>query len=273
MRARVLLAPAVLLSLALAGCTGADVGPGSPPAQDAVAAPPDANTAGTVGASAEEGLDVGNSRPVVSYDGLMVRRRVVIAVNSEIDADLAGLRAKLEAAAAPRGLALTDISPDVLEPAVLDEVMPELIVALPAAATLEDGRAVAGQAAGEDTVKLGAEGFHVLQTLVHDLCFTIPADDPAALAAAVETEGILSDALGSYGVTADDGKLSVSYTGPLLADNIVESVREGLARPAHTTASAVTVEPESMDGTGVDMETEPPWTAEAQRGAHTTAHG
>lgn len=273
MKAKVLLTTTALLSLALAGCTGADVSPGSPPAQDAVVAPPDANTAGTVGASAEEGLDVGNSRPVVSYDGLMVRRRVVIAVNSEIDADLAGLRAKLEAAAAPRGLALTDISPDVLEPAVLDEVMPELIVALPAAATLKDGRAVAGQAAGEDTVRLGAEGFHVLQTLVHDLCFTIPADDPAALAAAVETEGILSDALGNYGVTADDGKLSVSYTGPLLADNVVESVREGLARPAHTTASAVTVEPESTDGTGVDMETEPPWAPEAQRQAHATAHG
>jgi hypothetical protein len=273
MKAKLLLAPAVLLSVALAGCTGTEVSPNSPPAQDAAVAPQGNSTADTVGAQAEEGLDVGNSRPVVSYDGLMVRRRVVIAVNSEMDADLSGLRTKLEAAAAPRGLALADISPDVLEPAVLDEVIPELIVALPAAATLEDGRALVAQASGEDTVKLGAEGFHVLQTLVHDVRFTIPADDPAALAAAVEREGILSDALGNYRTTAANGKLSVSYTGPLLADNIVESVRDGIARPAHTMASAVVVEPESTDGTGVDMATEPPWTSEATPEAHTTAHG
>ena len=120
MKAKLLLAPAILLSLALAGCTGTEVSPNSPPAQDAAVAPQGNSTADTVGAQAEEGLDVGNSRPVVSYDGLMVRRRVVIAVNSEMDADLAGLRTKLETAAAPQGMALADISPDVLEPAVLE---------------------------------------------------------------------------------------------------------------------------------------------------------
>lgn len=274
MKPKLLLAPAVLLSLTLAGCTnGLQVSSNSPPAPDAAVSQQGNTATENVAAQAEEGQDVGNSRPVVSYDGLMVRRRVVIAVDSEMDADLAGLRTKLETAAAPQGMALADISPDVLEPAVLEHLMPELIVALPAAATLDDGRAVVIEASGADTETLGVRGFHVLQTLVHDLRFTIATTNPGPLAAAIDREGILSDALGNYRTTTANGKLSFSYTGPLLGDDIVESVRDGIARQSHSAASTVVVEPESADGTGVNMATEPPWKPKTLEEGHGLAHG
>jgi hypothetical protein len=214
----------------------------------------------------EEGQDLGNGRPEVSYDGLMVRRRVVIAVHSDINADLEGVRERLDAAAAARNIALDAISPTVLEPAVLQHVMPELIVALPAAATLDDGRDLVDRAvlegAGEETETVAAEHFHVLPVLVHDLTFTTRTANPAALSAAVDREGILSDALGNYGTSVDGGRVTFSYTGPLLGDGTVDSVRAGIARQAHVAASAVAVGPRSLTGTGVDMAAEAPWDPE-----------
>lgn len=213
----------------------------------------------------EEGQDLGNVRPQVSYDGLMVRRRVVIAVHSDINADLEGVRKKLEAAAANRKITFDAISPTVLEPAVLQHVMPELIVALPASATLDDGRDLVDQAMGEGaegTETVTAEHFHVLPVLVHDLLFTIRTADPSALSAAVDREGILSDAMGNYATSAGSGQVTFSYTGPLLGDATVESVRAGIGRQAHMAATAVAVGPRSRTGTGVDMATEPPWDPE-----------
>lgn len=274
-----LIAPAVLLSFSLGGCTGgAPTMPSAAPTLTAAsaAAPEESSAPGTadaVLAQAEEGQGLGNGRPVVSYDGLMVRRRVVIAVHSNSNADLTGIRNKLDAAAAARGTVLTGISPGVLEPAVLQHLMPELIVALPAAGTLHDGQAVVDRATGEGTEKLGAEHFHVLQALVHDLRFTIATASPAELSAAVDREGILSDAMGNYDTAIRDGVLSISYTGPLLGDRIVESVRDGIARQAHTPPSAIDVEPRSATGAGVDMSTEPPWAPEVLEEANSHAHG
>jgi hypothetical protein len=90
----------------------------------------------------------------------------------------------------------------------------------------------------------------------------VNAVNPAALSAAVDREGILSDALGNYDTTAKDGELSIGYTGPLLGDELVETVREGIARHAHVAASAIAVGPRSTAGSGVDMRTEPPWDPE-----------
>ena len=261
MNVKFLLPLAVVLSVALGGCTGQPVS-STLPATPSAAAP-----------QAEEGQDVGNSRPTVGYDGLMVRRRVVVAVHSAMDADLAGLRMKLESAAEQQGLTLADMSPDVLEPAILEHVMPEVLVALPASATLDDGRSLVTQVSGPDTERLGAEHFHVLQALIHDLRFSIPTPDPGALALAVDREGILADALGNYRTTAVNGGLDISYTGPLLGDEVVESVRSGIARQAHAAASAVTVEPASTDGAGVDMASEPPWQPETTQEAHSSSHG
>ena len=141
MKRTLLIAPAVLLAFSLAGCTGGVQA--SPTANPAPSAPASsAAAADRVLAQAEEGQDLGNGRPTVSYDGLMVRRRVVVAVHTALDADIASIRKRLDAAAAARGTALSAISPDVLEPAVLQQMVPEVIVALPPTATPDDGRII-----------------------------------------------------------------------------------------------------------------------------------
>ena len=245
--------PAAFLLLALAGCTGTPAGSGGHHSGTAVA--------GTEasGHSIEAGQDLGNGRPVVSYDGLMVRRRVVIAVHSGAEANLGGIRTKLEAGATAHSMHLDPIPPTVLEPAVLQHTMPELIVALPPEATLDNAQAVADEATADGAEALGVEHFHVLQVLVHDLQFAIRTADPAHLSAEVDREGILADYLGNYQTASGVGELSFSYTGPLLGDDVVESVRSAIARPEHSTAEAITVSPRSSEGSGVDMETEPPW--------------
>jgi hypothetical protein len=280
MRRCSLVASLVLLAVALAGCTGigdsAAPTSGGPFASAASAAASSAGAGDAVLSQVEEGQDLGNGRPEVSNDGLMVRRRVVIAVHSDTNADLETVREKLDAAAGDRSMALEPISPTVLEPAVLQHVMPELIVALPASSNLDDGRAVADavhERAEEGTQALAAEHFHVLPVLVHDLAFTIATPTPAALSAAVDREGILSDALGNYGTTVDGGLVTFSYTGPLLGDATVESVRAGIARQAHVAASAVAVGPRSLTGTGVDMAAEAPWDPEVVEEKPGHAHG
>lgn len=258
---RFLLTAPVLLSLALSGCTG---GAQAHPMANAapVATESDSVPATKVGAQPEEAHDLGNGRPAVSFDGLMVRRRVVIAVHSTLEANVDGIRKKLDTAAAARNTVLSNISPDVLEPAVLQQVVPEVIVALPATASVDDGRAIVRKATEEGTANLGVNNFYVLPVLVHDLRFSVKAVNPAGLSAAVDREGILSDALGNYDTTAKDGELSISYTGPLLGDELVETVRGGIARHAHVAASTIAVGPRSTAGTGVDMRTEPPWDPE-----------
>jgi hypothetical protein len=250
-------APAVLLSLTLGGCTGG--GPAAPAPEESGPA-----NATNVGVS-EEGHDVGNGRPEVTFDGLMVRRRVVIAVESVNDADLAGVRKDLETAAAAVGSTLAGISPDVLEPALLLRMVPELILALPATATVDQGRAIVNKAIeGKGTAKTGVENFYVLPVLVHDLRFSATTADPAALSAAVDGEGIVSDALGNYDTTVEGQQISIAYTGPLLGDEIVESVRAGIARQARVTASAIAVGPRATTGSGVDMASEPAWDEELE---------
>ena len=65
--------------------------------------------------AAEAGTDRGNGRPEVTNDGLMVRRRVVIAIHPTPGADVDSLRKELDRAAAGRQTSLSDISPAVLE--------------------------------------------------------------------------------------------------------------------------------------------------------------
>lgn len=248
-----MMAPAVLLSLALGGCTAGT---------QAAPSPPPSSAAANIGVSAEVGQDLGNGRPTVTHDGLMVRRRVVIAVHPGENADLGAIRKKLDAAAASRATPLSAIAPGVLEPALLQHIVPELMVVLPASATLEDARGLVDQASGDGADNLGVEHFHVIPVLVHDLRFSLSASNPTALSAAIDREGILTDTLGNYDTAVKAGELDISYTGPLLGDELVETVRSGIARQAHIAASGVAVSPRSGDGAGVDMAKEPPWDPE-----------
>ncbi|MFF2243589.1 hypothetical protein ACFVTM_05355 [Arthrobacter sp. NPDC058130] len=244
------LGAAALLVLALSACTGGTPSP-APASPTAGAAPSAAPV------SLETGTDVGNGRPAVSNDGLMVRRRAVIAVHPTEGAEPGAPRARLEQTAAASGIVLSDIPPDVLEPAILEHVAPELIVMLPAGSTAEDAEKLAELAFGAEGSYPGVEHVHVASVLVHDLKFTVAAADPAAVAGSIAEEGILSDALGNYATALDKGALTVSYTGPLLSDALVESVRNGMARAAGVESAAVTLAPRSATGEGVDMSLEP----------------
>jgi hypothetical protein len=260
------LAAAVLLAaVSLNGCTGGiEEGAASPRPSRAVAVD-------------DSGSDVGNGRPQVTHDGLMVRRRVVIAVHSAATADLATVRTELDVAAAHRHTRLSDISASVLDPAVLERLAPDLVVALPAGTS----RATAAELlapSSPDGRRLvdAAQAYDVVPVLVHDLRFSVHTARPAALSRAIAREGILSDALGNYTTTLGSSTLAVTYTGPLLSDLLVESVRTGIARPAHVTPAAVIVSPRSTTGTGVDLAREPapePVVPTASPGHHHQAAG
>jgi hypothetical protein len=236
----------LMAALALNGCT----------AGATTSSPNPRNPA--VGVAAEAGSDVGNDRPQVTYDGLMVRRRLVIAIHSTPDADLALLRKQLDLAATRRHTTLSAISASVLDPAVLERLGPDLVVALPFGAT----RAVAGKLI-EPTFVVGrriadeVQEYDVVSVLVHDLRFTVTAARPGVLARAIAREGILSDALGNYTTTLGAHELDIAYTGPLLSDHLIEFVRTGIARPAGIAPGVVTVSPRSTTGVGVDMAREP----------------
>jgi len=111
----------------------------------------------------------------------------------------------------------------------------------------------------------------VLSVLVHDLRFTVRTARPAALSRAIAREGILSDALGTYTTALRIGKLDIFYTGPLLSDRLLHSVRAGIARRADIAPADVAVGPRTRTGPGVDM-TEEPTPAPAEDSPSTSHH-
>ena len=234
----------VLLVIGLTGCTAF--------AQPGLKSKPPASTTVLAG---EPGADRGNGRPAVTFDGLMVRRLVVVAIQPRTTADLALLRGQLEQAADRLRLSLSDISPTVLDADVLEALVPELIVALPEGGTVDDaGRLIdlTPSFGGVDVVE-----FHIGPVLVHDLRFAVRAGEPQALRESIDREGILTDALGVYDTSVKNGELRIDYTGPLLSDDLIQSIRDGIARPARAGADEVSVSPRSTEGVGVQMETEP----------------
>jgi hypothetical protein len=239
--------PLVLLAVVLGGCTsGAATAPtgGGP----AVASP---------SADAEAGADAGNDRPVVTYDGLMVRRRLAIAVRATPGADVPAVRRSLDVAAAQMGMTLSDLLPDVLAAPDLERIAPDVVVSLPGDSTAASAAALVGRlSSGRGTVP-GTERCEVVRVLVHDLRFTVAAGDPARVRRGIDREGILSDALGRYGTVLRPTALQITYTGPLLSDGLVQAVRSGIARRASTRAGAVEVAPRSTTGSGVEMSSEP----------------
>ena len=249
MRHRVGVVAAVLLAFALSGAAAC------PAVADADTRPRAVLAAHSD--SDEDGADAGNNRPAVSYDGLMVRRRVVLGVHPTPGADFVRLRDALEVAATRNGLSLADISPNVLGPLVLEHLVPKMTVVLQASATLADAERMIDPTTYPGGSIPGVDHIHVESVLVHDLRFTVSSGDPAALTLAIAREGILSDALGNYQTSPGKGELEITYTGPLLSDELVASVRVGVARGALAAPDAVTVSARSDTGVGVDMATEP----------------
>jgi hypothetical protein len=239
--------PVVLLALALAGCTtGARATTST--------SPPAPRPSGA--AAVDNGpADLGNGRPLVTNDGLMVRRRMAVVIYSTNGANLAALRKELDTAAARGHTRLSSIAPGVLPAALLEPDSPAMTLVLPPGESLADARKLIDPSTGARVPAVGR--YDVAPILVHDLRFTVKTAKPAVLAAAIAREGILADALNSYSTVFGRHRLDITYTGPLLSDELVGSVRAGIARRAHVQPAAVTISPRSTTGVGVDMAKEP----------------
>jgi len=206
---------------------------------------------------AEARSDIGNDRPRVSHDGLMVRRRIVLAVHLDRAREVWPVRRHLKHLARLDHTTVSPISASVLDPIPLEVLAPDLVLALPAHATLAEGRRLMKIALRGGHWTSIVQAYDVLSVLVHDLRFTVSTTHPARLAAALAREGILADALGSYTTASRSRALDVLYTGPLLSDSLVRSVQAGIARRASVSPGAVSVAPRSPTGVGVDMALEP----------------
>jgi hypothetical protein len=245
--------PVVLLAFALAGCTA-----GVAATTSTTPAPrPSAAAAADDGGSDLGRDDLGNGRPLVTNDGLMVRRRLVIAVYPTAGVNVASLRKELDSAATHAHTSLSSIPPGVLNPALLEPDTPAMTLVLPPTESLTDARRLIDPASSGARKLPDLARYKVDSVLVHDLLFRVSSAQPAVLAAAIAREGILADALGSYTTTLGRHQLDITYTGPLLSDELVESVRAGIARRAQTLPAAVTISPRSTTGVGVDMAKEP----------------
>ena len=122
---------------------------------------------------------------------------------------------------------------------------------------MADAAAVVAAGSAGGRALPGVEGYRVATVLVHDLRFEVTSSDPQRLSRSIDREGILSDALGSYTSVPGRGQLAITYTGPLLSDELVGVVRSGIARRAGTPPGQVVVAPRSSTGPGVDMGAEP----------------
>jgi hypothetical protein len=260
MRIVVPVAASLLLWPALTGCTAA--GPRAPTGQAPHAL-----------VVAEARSDVGNDRPQVSYDGRMVRRRIVIAVHLDRAGDLAAVRRHLEHTAAHIRTAVAPISASVLDPLPLEVLAPDLVVALPTDETPADGRRLMRLALRGGHWTSTVEAYDVLRVLVHDLRFTVSTAHPARLSRAIAREGIVSDALGNYTTRPGIGTLDILYTGPLLSDDLLRSVVAAIARRAFVRSAAVSIAPRTLTGVGVDLAQEPiPTPVEISAPAHDHDH-
>ncbi len=242
MKAAVRLAAGLSLWLALSGCLAST---GDPDHGASVS---------EVLRLAEAGSDVGNDRPQVSYDGLMVRRREVLVLRIEASGGQRWMSRHLAIVARRSHLTVSTMSASVLDAADLERLAPTLVLSLPRRTTRAEGRTLmrlalkAAEGRGVDV-----RDHRVMSVLVHDLRFRIRSPHPAALSKAITSEGILSDALGSYTSRPGTRRLDILYTGPLLSDPLLQSVIRGMARPAHVPTRAVTVVPRSTTGSGVDL--------------------
>lgn len=247
MRVVARLAAVLGLGLAVSGCLVQGHGPDRA-----------GSGASRVLANAEVGSDVGNDRPRSTYDGLMVRRVRVLAFRVGADADLPRLDRRLVVAARRGHLALTTVSPSVLDADDLERLAPNLVVALAPDATSADASYLLGRAEEAARLRgLDVQAREVHSVLVHDLRFTLRTPRPAMVARGIDREGILADALGSYTTRLAHHRLEIAYEGPLLSDRLLQSVRRGIARPARARRAAVDVAPRSVQGVGVDLATEP----------------
>ena len=187
----------------------------------------------------------------------MIRRRIAVAIYGLNDVEVPRLRESMQLAGADSIDAISEISPNVLGGEVLEQAVPAITLMLPTETASDDATRAAKSALARSDVAVETDAYILANVLVHDLRFTIPARTPTAVRDVIAQEGILSDALGNYTVRVGDGELSIFYTGTLLSDEVVESVREGMARAAGTQAGKVAVLPRSLAGTGVDLATEP----------------
>ncbi len=228
-------AAALAVVLLIAGCSSA----AGPPA---TYRPSEAPAVATVS-------DVGNERPDVSYDGLMVRRRVAVAFHLHRDASASVVRRAVHRAADETGWDVRDVPPGVLDATLLEHLVPEVVILFPQNATTID----ADRVLRSESIR-SVDHTHTEEVLVHDLRISARTERPRAARRAVDREGILTDLFGRYATSLRPHGIDVLYTGPLLGNELVEDAVETVRRAA---GSAASVGPRTDRGAGVDMSKEP----------------
>jgi hypothetical protein len=205
----------------------------------------------TVAAAAIEG-DSGDDQATTSFDGPMVRQRAAIGIHPAKNADLAHLRAEMQALATAKGSVgkLTEATFAVFSEDLLTYLVPEVSFVLPEGVPVSRADAFMRDHQPADVA------FYVVQpVLVHDLTFAVvPAagQTPAQVRAAQDSEGILADSLNHYVTTVQPAGVTVSYFGAVLSDETIGSVRDAMARAAKVTPDRIQVSA-NEPGPGVDL--------------------
>lgn len=214
---------------------------------------------------AGEHADTGDTLATTTYDGAMVRRRAAIAIHPVPGADRDHIRAELRAAAKGTVGPLTEATFAVFSEEMLTYLVPEMTMVLPEGVPVTRAEAFMRDHQPADVA------FYLVQpVLVHDLTFAVlPAAGvaPAAVRAATDREGILTDALNHYETTVQPAGVTVRYFGAVLSDATVGAVRTALGRAARVPADRVVVAANGA-GPGVDLSDGPPDLAGVPRGHH-----
>ncbi|MEV6492421.1 hypothetical protein AB0M20_27935 [Actinoplanes sp. NPDC051633] len=203
------------------------------------------------------GDDTGDGQATTTFDGAMVRRRAAIGIHPAKGADRATITGQMNAMAAGEKLGpLEPATFAVFSSTMLEFLVPEMTFVAPEGVSVESAEAMMRDHQPSDIA------FYLVQpVLVHDVTFAVipkAGVTPAAVAAAEDREGILTDVLGKYRTTVQRSGVTVRYFGALLSDVSIGSVRASMGRAAGVPAEQVQVSANSplagveLDG-GVDL--------------------
>jgi hypothetical protein len=211
--------------------------------------------------------DSGDEQATTSFDGPMVRKRVAVAIHPAKNADLAHIRAELQAVATAKGSVgkLTEATFAVFSENMLEYLVPELTFVLPEGVSVSRAEALMRDHQPADVA------FYVVQpVLVHDLTFAVVPGagvTPAQARTAQDSEGILSDSLNHYVTTVQPAGVTVSYFGAVLSDETIGTVRDAMGRAAKVAPDRIQVSA-NEPGPGVDLSNGVPDLTESPHGHH-----
>jgi hypothetical protein len=200
--------------------------------------------------------DSGDTQALTSFDGAMVRKRAAIGLLPQKGADLAHIRAEMQARAKRSKIGpFAEATFAVFTPEVLKLVVPEITFVLPENVPLSRADAFM-----RDHQPADVAFFVVQPVLVHDITFAvIPAFGvtPTTVRDRMEYDGIVTDQLNHFETTRQPAGLTVRYFGAVLSDTTIKSVRAALGGAAQVPGDRVQVSA-NLPGPGIELDYGPP---------------